>query len=111
LPDHEPTAINRTDAQIEQLGPCRLITALGSGGMGTVWRAEMLEDRAWAALGATVAVKVMVRLLPPPALAPPMPSTSKTPRTREDSRRHRSWMVTLEPALSHAKSKSTEKST
>ena len=59
LPDHEPTAINRTDAQIEQLGPCRLITALGSGGMGTVWRAEMLEDRAWAALGATVAVKVI----------------------------------------------------
>ena len=59
MPDHEPTAINRTDAQIEHLGPCRLITALGSGGMGTVWRAEMVEDRPWAPRGATVAIKVI----------------------------------------------------
>ena len=27
--------------------------------MGTVWRAEMVEDRPWAPLGATVAVKVI----------------------------------------------------
>ena len=41
------------------LGPCRLVTALGAGAMGSVWRAEMLEDRPWAAAGSTVAVKVI----------------------------------------------------
>ena len=53
---HEPAD---STAPPERLGPCRLLTALGSGGMGTVWRAEMLEDRPWAGAGSTVAVKVI----------------------------------------------------
>jgi len=40
-------------------GPCRIIKALGSGGMGTVYLAEMAQDRHYAPAGTRVAVKVL----------------------------------------------------
>jgi len=43
----------------ERLGPCRLLRLLGSGGMGTVYLAEMVEDRPYAATGTRVALKVL----------------------------------------------------
>lgn len=54
---------NRNDARrtstLETVGPCQLIESLGSGGMGTVWRAVMLQDRPWASAGSVVAVKII----------------------------------------------------
>jgi len=43
----------------EHLGPCRLLEAIGRGGMGAVYLAEMVEDRAYAQAGGRVAVKVL----------------------------------------------------
>ena len=43
----------------EILGPCRLIRKVGSGGMGTVFLAEMMEERNYAQRGSRVAVKVL----------------------------------------------------
>jgi len=59
--DEDPTQIGRSDALLpaQTLGPCRLLRHLGSGGMGTVYLAEMLEDRPYAAAGTVVAVKVL----------------------------------------------------
>lgn len=45
------------------LGPCRLISELGSGGMGQVYLAEMQEDRPYAARGSQVAVKILHSVL------------------------------------------------
>jgi predicted ATPase len=45
----------------ETLGPCRLVRRLGSGGMATVYLAEMTEARPYAAKGAPVAVKILDR--------------------------------------------------
>ncbi len=42
-------------------GPCRAIRRLGAGGMGTVFLAEMVEDRPYAAAGTLVALKVLHR--------------------------------------------------
>lgn len=39
----------------ERLGPCRLLEPLGSGGMGTVYLAEMMEERRYASVGSRVA--------------------------------------------------------
>jgi serine/threonine protein kinase len=43
----------------ERLGPCRLLRELGSGGMGTVFLGELVEDRPYAARGTHVAVKTL----------------------------------------------------
>jgi len=43
----------------ERLGPCRLLKTIGRGGAGTVYLAEMAEDRPYAEREARVAVKVL----------------------------------------------------
>jgi Protein kinase domain/AAA ATPase domain len=57
--EEPPGKIAWAGPALEQLGPCRLVEALGAGAMGTVWRAAMVEDRPWAPAGATVAVKIL----------------------------------------------------
>ena len=47
------------DKAPERLGPCRLLKALGSGGMGSVYLAEMIEERPYARVGERVAIKVL----------------------------------------------------
>ena len=41
------------------LGPVRLLEQLGAGSMGTVYRAELCQDRDYASAGAAVAVKLI----------------------------------------------------
>jgi len=43
----------------ERLGPCRLVRRLGRGGAGTVYLAEMAEERPYASLATPVAIKVL----------------------------------------------------
>src|SRR5689334_13047836 len=44
---------------LEGIGPCRLVHEIGAGSMGTVYLAEMREDRPYASRGTRVAVKVL----------------------------------------------------
>lgn len=48
--DSEPAAVTPTPAPAATLGPFRLLRALGSGGMGTVWLAEQQAPRRRVAL-------------------------------------------------------------
>jgi tetratricopeptide (TPR) repeat protein len=59
--DEAPTRAEPILKVPDRLGPCRLVRRIGSGGMATVYQAEMAEDRPYARQGATVAVKVLDR--------------------------------------------------
>ena len=70
------------DRSLIVAGKYRLLSVLGQGGMGTVWRAEHLQ------LGATVAVK----LIDPKAPAVPMPCGSvRRKRARPRRSAARTW--------------------
>jgi tetratricopeptide (TPR) repeat protein/tRNA A-37 threonylcarbamoyl transferase component Bud32 len=43
----------------ERVGPCRLLRPLGSGATGTVFLAELVEERPWASAGDRVALKLL----------------------------------------------------
>lgn len=54
-----PSSAPSAGAPPERLWACRLLQRLGNGASGSVYLAEMLEDRPWAARGDQVAVKVL----------------------------------------------------
>src|SRR5438552_511079 len=56
--DPDPTA-SLGGQPPDRLGPCRILRTLGQGASGSVFLAEMAEERPWAAAGQRVAVKVL----------------------------------------------------
>jgi tetratricopeptide (TPR) repeat protein len=59
--DEAPTHAEPIVKVPDRLGPCRLLRLIGTGGMATVYAAELAEDRPYGRRGSPVAVKVLDR--------------------------------------------------